>query len=76
VIRHLAGEPIDGVQRCEWCRVVLVEYWPEIESKHPRELFFRPGRELLDNGNGTIVTDTEGSIAPRCIPEVEGVDIR
>lgn len=80
MIRHLAGEVDDAVQRCAWCNVVLVEWQrelqPNLSSADARAMFFRPGRELLDDGKGTITTATEALNVPRCIPEVEGVDIR
>lgn len=80
MIRHLAGEVSDGVQKCVWCDVVLVEWQrelqPNLSSADARALFFKPGVELLDNNKGTITTALEALNVPRCIPEVEGVDIR
>lgn len=74
-IKHLPAEPIEGVQRCERCRAVLVDYSPAVAVMTPtrsagdaRALFFAPGRPLVhEHGSG-------GSVMTSAV-DVDGVDV-
>jgi hypothetical protein len=77
IVKHCAGGVTDRKQRCEWCDVVLVEWIEEIDPRHPRELFFKPGVVLIDDGRGCLVpAGHDYDLVPSCIPDVEGVDVR
>lgn len=86
MIRHLAGEPVDGVQRCRWCGLVLVGWSDEqvanVLDGEPRGAFFFPvNTEVVHEGPfmGTNVHQQTGELvdteSPLCVPDIEGVNI-
>ena len=76
MVRHLAGAPVDNVQRCEWCKKVLQEWWPELNTQHPRELFWKPGSEVIEDGGSMWRKREDEDLVLCCVPEVESVHIQ
>jgi hypothetical protein len=52
MIYHLAGEPQDGVQRCQRCGAVIIDYTEAqmVETGELRPMFFPSGRLVQHEG--------------------------
>ncbi len=85
MIRHLPGEPVDGVQRCQWCKAILIEWTGDeqvLEQDPKGAFYFSPNVEIVHEGPfmGTNKHQETGELidteSPLCTPMVEGVDIK
>lgn len=81
MIRHVAGQPKDGLQCCTRCGYPLVVWDDGTEKMVPEgtgwrgPFFFQTGVELVHEG-GFIGVAGDAHDVPRCEPLVlEGVDI-
>lgn len=88
MIRHLPGAPglMVGVrgygeQRCDWCGTVLVAWDVQTLDLFERGvrrgvLYFRPQVEIVAEGGFMGVAMASDATFPRCVPDLEGVDIQ
>lgn len=76
MIQHVAGEPDRGAQRCDRCRLLLID-WLEDDG---RGWYFRTGAVVFHEAallaTAEYLTTDEAHAALECAaPDVEGVDI-